>query len=192
MKMTEVPGLFLFRDIISEKDENTIFKIIEDCVWYDNRHKTRKIQICGPYHDRKWKIIPGKNTPHPKYSTILLNLIDSNRKKNNELKNIINNLEMDKFKNGYKCELFVNNYLPGSGLRQHHDHRTTYDEIIIGVSILSDSKMTFSRGKRKIKVNIPRRSMYILTGESRFLYKHGFQLGDITQRRISLTFRTVK
>lgn len=187
----DVPGLFLNTNVLTEEEELYLFNLIEKETWKDNRNKTRKIQICGPYHDRKWKVIPGKITPHPKYSSVLLDIIDKFRKKD-ETCSILTNTIMSKFKDGTKCELFVNSYLTGDGLRQPHDHRSTYDEIIIGVSILSNSKMTFSRGKKKIKVDLPRRSLYIMSGESRFLYKHGIQPGDITKRRVSLTFRTVK
>lgn len=61
------PGLILKEDFLTEKEEAYLIRKIDECKWLDNRDKTRKVQIYGPYHDSKYKIIPGKFSEHPKW-----------------------------------------------------------------------------------------------------------------------------
>ncbi len=185
-----VPGLFLYKNVLSVEQEYSLLEKINDHQWKDNRTKSRKIQIFGPYHDYKWKIIPNKYTQHPEYSHCLLNIIKSFF--HGKSPTFLKNSTLKKMFDGKKCELFVNLYLSDNSLRAHHDHRTTYDEIIIGVSLLSKCHITFVGKNKKIKVEIPRRSLYVMSGESRFVYKHSIQKGDIKEKRISLTYRTIK
>jgi len=88
-------------------------------------------------------------------------------------------------------ELFVNEYHPGDQLQFHHDHRSTYKEVIFGISLLCDCFMTFKLNKKELRVEIPARSLYLMTGDSRIKWKHGLYAGTLTgERRVSLTFRT--
>jgi hypothetical protein len=91
---------------------------------------------------------------------------------------------MEKLQNPLQSELFVNEYVAGNDLYSHHDNRTTYDKCIIGVSLLSDVEMEFSQGKKHILIPIPRRSLYLMTGKSRYVYKHG--IPSVTETRLSL------
>lgn len=69
---------------------------------------------------------------------------------------------------------------------------------IVGVSILSDCVMTFSqqckdaKGKDvliEIDVVIPRKSLYVMEGKSRYEWKHGIKSECIHERRVSFTLR---
>ena len=161
--------------------------------WWDNRTKTRKIQICGPFHNSKWVVIPNKYTPHPEYSLVALTMIRNRFKIINDVKQtILFDQVLDKMEDEKKCELFVNEYRLGNGLAPHFDHRSTYDEVIIGLSLLSSTVMTFVRGKQKIRVPVPQRSLYIISGEARYKYKHSINIKDIKERRISMTYRTIR
>ena len=82
-----------------------------------------------------------------------------------ETRKYITDEVMRKLQNPLQSELFVNEYVKGNSLYSHHDNRTTYDECIIGVSLLSDVEMEFSRGREKILVPVPRRSLYLMTGK---------------------------
>ena len=75
-------------------------------------------------------------------------------------------------------------------LDQHFDHRSTYKEIIFGLSLECTSTLTFTKNNKKVK--LPERSLYLMTGDSRNVYKHGIESGSLEgDRRVSLTFRTV-
>ena len=188
--MVSVPGLYLF-DFLTEEQEKDIASMIDSETWKSNRTKSRKIQIYGPYHDFRWKIIPGRYTPHPKYSLKVANLIREHFKSRPVLSEVVDLNTLNKICNEKKCEIFVNEYLPRNGLKAHHDHRTTYDETIFGVSLLSDTYITFIGKGKRIRVKIPRRSLYVMTGESRYTYKHSIRKSDIESRRLSMTYRTI-
>ena len=97
-------------------------------------------------------------------------------------------------------QCIINRYLPGQGIG-HHIDRSEYGDVIICFTFLSGREMEFTRcGFTPYKVYTPRRSMYVMTGESR--YKWGHQMrprksdkkdGIIIPREecFSITFREV-
>lgn len=192
METTPVPGLYLLEEVISPQEEKDLLEQIEKEPWFPNRNKTRLLQIYGPQHDSKYRTITDsegkiKYTPHPPYSRTLVSYLE-------RCSSLTQKLPEEYFSSlDQSVELFVNHYRPGDTLRQHHDHRSTYQECILGVSLLSEAVMTFNRGrKRQIKVKVPPRSVYLSTGQSRYLYQHGIREGGIKERRISLTYRVLK
>jgi alkylated DNA repair dioxygenase AlkB len=102
-----------------------------------------------------------------------------------ETKKYLTEAVMEKLESPATSELYINEYNPGDSLQPHFDHRTTYDECIFGISLLSDTNMVFGSES----VRIPRRSMYLMTGKARFSLKHS--IPKIEQKRVSITFRTV-
>jgi alkylated DNA repair dioxygenase AlkB len=82
----------------------------------------------------------------------------------------------------------IQEYMPGQSLPPHTDQ---FGDIVIGINLLANTDMTFVNPKTKeeIMVGLTRRGIYVLTGESRFVWKHG--LMNITKRRISLTVRNL-
>eukprot|EP01125_Pyxidicula_operculata_P022481 TRINITY_DN9216_c0_g1_i2.p1 TRINITY_DN9216_c0_g1~~TRINITY_DN9216_c0_g1_i2.p1 ORF type:complete len:102 (-),score=11.32 TRINITY_DN9216_c0_g1_i2:111-416(-) len=88
-------------------------------------------------------------------------------------------------------EVFINEYFPSSELQFHKDHCSTYKEVILGVSLLSDCNFTFQLNSKESTVVVPARSLYLMTGDSRFKWKHGMHKYAVSDRRISLTFRMV-
>jgi alkylated DNA repair dioxygenase AlkB len=179
---TDVPGLFLVSEFLSEKEEKKLIKKINKGDWQDNRAGDRKVQVYGPYHDRAYKIIPGKYSEHPKWLKKLAKKLwksvdDSNR---------------DKLLDEKTCEVFINEYKDFNGLHYHFDHLVTYDENIYGVSLNCDAFMGFKNGSKVHKVSVPARSLYIMSGKSRDTYKHGIKRGWIDGKRISITFRTIR
>merc|ERR1712232_83477 len=69
-------------------------------------------------------------------------------------------------------ELFINEYDPSASLQFHTDHITTYEDMIVGLSLGAASKIRFRSGDQEHVVHLPRRSMYFMTGPSRTEYKH--------------------
>jgi alkylated DNA repair dioxygenase AlkB len=90
-----------------------------------------------------------------------------------------------------QMEVYINEFLPGHSLAAHFDHRTTYEELIVGISLNSDSQITFTKGKESQKVSLPRRSLYVMYGPSRNQWKHAIEKEDVKGRRVSITFRTI-
>ncbi|XP_040169099.1 alkylated DNA repair protein alkB homolog 8 [Anopheles arabiensis] len=102
-------------------------------------------------------------------------------------------------------QLTVNQYEPGQGIPPHVDTHSAFDDPILSLSLGSDVVMEFkqpSSGK-VVCVDLPSRSLLIMSGESRYDWTHGITPrkmdtipapnGGLTVRkrqlRVSLTFR---
>ena len=81
--------------------------------------------------------------------------------------------------------LYTNRYKSkkNSFIRFHHDHLTLMGPVIVGVSLKANATLSLVRtcadkGKRagkegEIRIKLPRRSMYVMSGLSRYALKHG-------------------
>lgn len=182
MDTMTVPGLIIINDFLSQAEEEWLIEEIYNQQWTTNRNGTRRIQIYGPYFDRRYKLIPGKFSEFPDFIEDLAALVKDRLKERNIPVS-------EKLGNHRLSTAYINEYKPGQSLQQHFDHRTTYEEHIIGISCINAAKMCFSNGRGQRLVDIPARSLYIMTGKSRFNFKHG--IPNTTKDRCSVTFRTV-
>ena len=96
-------------------------------------------------------------------------------------------------------QCIINNYLPGQGISQHIDV-TTYGPIICCLTIGSGAVMRFTKGNQLYDHYVQGDSLYIMSEESRYDWKHEMpsRKSDIVNgkriqrgRRISITFRTI-
>jgi alkylated DNA repair dioxygenase AlkB len=98
-------------------------------------------------------------------------------------------------------QVIVNEYDPGQGISPHIDRTTCFGPTIASLSLGSDIVMDFidETGKSGAVV-LPRRSMLVLRGSSRAIWRHGIahRRRDVInaetfarKRRVSLTFRAV-
>ena len=94
-------------------------------------------------------------------------------------------------------QVIVNEYKPGQGIGPHIDRVDLFGSVIWTLSLGCTVPMRFSRGKEKVDVKLYRRSLTVMTGDSRYKYYHSIAArrrdGDSTRTcRISITFRHVK
>ena len=94
-------------------------------------------------------------------------------------------------------ELLVTYYPPGAPIGWHRD--APGFDIIVGVSLLSECTMHFrqwpvekpaTKGVKPLKQILEPRSAYILRGPSRTRWQH--RIAPVKQRRLSITFRTLR
>lgn len=82
-------------------------------------------------------------------------------------------------------------YDPGAGIGWHKD-RPVFEQVI-GISLGASTTMTFRRREgsrfRRVKLPLPARSAYLLSGEVRHDWEHGIAAHD--RLRCSVTFRTL-
>lgn len=99
-------------------------------------------------------------------------------------------------------QVIVNEYEPGQGIAPHVDCEPCFDGIIASISLGSACVMTFIEiaTRRKEPVLLAPRSLTVMTGPSRYTWRHGIAktltdriAGQLQRRnrRISLTFRKV-
>jgi hypothetical protein len=93
----------------------------------------------------------------------------------------------------------INEYRPGTPIGWHRD-APQYD-IVAGISLLSSCRMKFRkylsrsvstppRRSATHEIVLDRRSVYLMTGESRQAYEH--HIRPVAQLRYSITFRTLR
>jgi alkylated DNA repair dioxygenase AlkB len=71
-------------------------------------------------------------------------------------------------------QLTVNDYLPGAGIPPHVDTHSPFEDRISSLSLGSQVVMDFRHPNgRKVAVFLPRRSLLVMTEESRYLWSHG-------------------
>ncbi|CDW82057.1 alpha-ketoglutarate-dependent dioxygenase alkb homolog 4 [Stylonychia lemnae] len=81
----------------------------------------------------------------------------------------------------------------GSNIAPHKDDFWLWGERIIGINLLEDTVMTFTREIHdqlvEIMVPIKRRQLYLISGQSRFDWMHGIKSEHIKGKRVVCTIR---
>ncbi|XP_022795895.1 alkylated DNA repair protein alkB homolog 8-like [Stylophora pistillata] len=71
-------------------------------------------------------------------------------------------------------QMTVNEYKPGQGIPPHIDTHSAFEDGIVSLSLGSQVTMEFRHPDgRHVPVVLPRRSLLVMTGESRYLWSHG-------------------
>lgn len=181
---TSIKGLYLLEEIISPEEEKYFIEQIQKGVWSTGR-SGRRVQISGAKHNIKYETISGKVTPHPKYIKKLIKILKEICDLDEGISHLLTRETIQKISSPETSEIFINEYNKGDSLYPHFDQRKTYRECIFGISLASDVIMTF--GSRDIL--IPARSLYIMSGDSRYRHKHSIK--HVDSYRLSVTFRTL-
>ncbi len=89
-------------------------------------------------------------------------------------------------------QILVNEYRPGAGIGWHHDSPAF--GIVAGISLGATCTMRFQEGRgeqrRTSELQLPSRSIYLLTGEARNLWQH--RIAPVHGLRYSITMRTLR
>lgn len=183
---TTVPGLFLIENFLTVEEEDRIIQELSEAPWLENRNKSHFVQVYGPFHDDQYMILKhAPITPFLPFMKPLISKIALYHKQQ-----LGSNVPLSKnLGDENKTEIFVHDYCAGNTLPYHIDHYKSYEEVIYGISLLSSSTFSFKRKNQIIDVVLPRLSLYFMTGCARYKFQHGFPV--LTERRISLTIRTV-
>jgi alkylated DNA repair protein alkB family protein 8 len=76
-------------------------------------------------------------------------------------------------------QLTINEYFPGQGIPPHVDSHQPFKEAFAVLSLCGGTVMNFKNHKGQLKhLYLPPRSLYVLTGESRYAWFH-----SISERR---------
>ncbi|XP_068702570.1 alkylated DNA repair protein alkB homolog 8-like [Montipora foliosa] len=83
-------------------------------------------------------------------------------------------------------QMTVNEYKPGQGIPPHIDTHSAFEDGITSISLGSQVTMEFRHPDgRHLSMVLPRRSLLVMTGESRYLWSHG-----ITPRKYDIVHNT--
>lgn len=187
LKTTSVSGLRIIPNFLTEEEERNLIRNFDREEWEQNQSRTRRVIFYGKKHTyRTYEV--SENAYIRSFPDYSLNI-------KRKAERILGKFGREVEYNDYDSELYVNEYHRHDNLYFHTDHRATYEELIIGISLEADCYFSFKDTKTgEIKsVFVPRRSMYLMEGYSRYNAQHGILQGGILgERRISLTFRKIK
>jgi alkylated DNA repair protein alkB family protein 4 len=175
-------GMYTKENFFKSNEEDLIVKNLFESKWIESQ-SGRKKQDYGPKINYKKKKINFDTVSFPNYKSLL-------SKKIKEIK-ILEDFEIREIGNLlYSPEL-------GSHIEPHIDHTWIWGRRIIGINLLSDTKMTFSLNiilnniqyLLEITLLINKNSLYIMSGRSRYLWKHSVKKEHIKSERLVLTLR---
>lgn len=99
-------------------------------------------------------------------------------------------------------QAIINEYLPGQGIASHIDHPDGFGPIVVSITLGSGVTLDLSNADSGAKWHLYLEvgSLVVLSGASRFEWKHGIAKRDFDivnnckvprDRRVSVTFRTL-
>ena len=172
-----IKGLYYYPDFLTTDEEREIIKYLEESTLWENpvmgfgplKRKVIQYGYSYPY-TRRGKL--EATTPIPTE----LDLTDK-----------FNVKSLESFR---PEQLIVNCYLSKERIAPHVDHTELFGETIACVTLNRAATMVFSRGSQKIEVPVARRSIYVMTGDARYEWKHSMKPETNIRPRYSLTYRT--
>ena len=180
-----VKGLYLYKDYVSEEQEDALLEYIDDQEW--NTSLERLTQHYGFEYNYLTRTAVKPTTPIPEEFEYLQESIMDELCK-------IRKSENSSFDFN---QAIVNRYQPNQGIGKHIDS-LVFGSAIVSLSLGSDTIMKFRRGNKDVDVLLPRRSIVFLLGASRYYWSHEISRnvsyrygGKIHENgiRTSITFR---
>lgn len=174
-----ISGLWYIPNYLTEKEINSFKKKIDTEINFSHlgNTKSRRVAHFG-YNYSYDQTGLTKASPIPDY---LLTLVDPN--KINDVLGI--NLIDKPFQ-----QLIINEYKPGQQIAYHTDHPTQFGSVIACITIGQSVPIKFKKDTQEKTVDVQEGSLYIMTGESRYSWKHSL-INDGDNNRYSLTYRFV-
>ncbi|XP_027961830.1 alkylated DNA repair protein alkB homolog 8 isoform X1 [Eumetopias jubatus] len=159
------PGLMVVEEIISSEDEKILLESVNWTEDIDNHNgqkclKHRRVKHFGyEFHYENNNVDKDKPLPGG-----LPDIWDS----------ILEKWLKEGFIKHKPDQLTVNQYEPGHGIPAHIDTHSAFEDEIVSLSLGSEIVMDFKHPDGvTVPVMLPRRSLLVMTGESRYLWTHG-------------------
>jgi len=185
--ITDVPGLYIQNDILTPEIEIKIIKWLDSRVW--STSLPRRTQHFGyQYNYGNTDLVPGD--PMDGWVKYISDFL-------------VNNGVMDSID-----QCIVNEYDRDQKIGKHIDGKrgnnpNIFGPIILSISLGEDTNFIFcnTETKKKVEIHAPKRSMLVMTGDSRYVWTHEIPKRlsvningknvkkRVDYRRISLTFR---
>lgn len=185
---SEISGLYIISDFISETEEQDIIHNLDGDLWtQSDRDPLRRIQLYGARYPNQPK------NALPAFASSICKRIEDAVNELGTFPGISTYQLGDKRYTG----LFVNEYKSTDKLRFHFDDRQFFKEWLFGLSMLCPCYLSFKKPEQEaseaIHILIPDKSLYIMSGDARYKYQHGIIKGNILgDRRVSITVRGIK
>jgi len=180
-----IEGLTYIPDFITARQEADLIRIIDQQPWLTDLK--RRVQHYG------WK-----------YDYTARRVDDSMRLDNlpDWLREYCNKLTSESHFSKLPDQVIINEYQSGQGIASHIDCVPCFEKIIASISLGSPCVMDFTHSKtnQKVSVLLEPRSLFVLSDDARYTWKHGIANRKTDKingqsfsrsRRVSMTFRNV-
>ena len=185
MAMVKLPGHFLIENFIDEDEESRIVEFLDE----DVERPWRDSSFNGAHEGKKYGVEPN----------LLKRVVEPAKV---PIPRVLRELVINKFadahptlKNFTPNECNAINYRKdlGSVLTPHCDDRQMSSDLLVNLSLVCDCTMTYTNEKfpeKRVDVYLPRRSLQIQSGSTRYDYMHSIANENLHGgRRVSVTFR---
>ncbi|KAJ0061887.1 hypothetical protein NL108_013748 [Boleophthalmus pectinirostris] len=188
-----LPGVFLWEDFLSAEEEAELVSHMDQSTWTLSQSGRRKQvskmtaelhchAVAGLWAQgefKKKKVCVGHFSGLPASSRRLVERMHQEQ-------------ALEDFSPVEQCNL---DYRPerGAHIDPHLDDTWLWGERLVTVNMLSDTTLTLSfqqeEDELRVAVLMPRRSLLVLSGPVRHIWKHAIHRAHISQRRVCSTFR---
>lgn len=177
-------GLLLHGDYLDEDGESRLLEEVDGRPWRNDL--SRRVQHYGWVYDyRRRAVDPSMRIgPLPDF-----------------LESLANRVARHTGMATPPDQVIVNEYVPGQGIAKHIDCRPCFGPVVCSLSLGSAVTMVLTRRDARYPLRLPPRSLLVLRGPAREEWAHAIppRRSDVVdgsrvlrERRISLTFRTVR
>ena len=194
-------GVRVFPDFLSPPEATTLLREIDRSDFVKAQSGKRK-QHYGPKINFNKKKMNSQNFEGlPAYAAELEDRL-RNLARSERIENRADRVRFESSLESFEAtDVFVLRYLERdeSNLDFHLDDTFAYGELILDLSLESDSVLTFLRTRLEagskatecVRVPLPARSLAAVYGPARFEWEHAILSYDIADRRTSVTLRTL-
>lgn len=203
-----VDGLYLITNVFEQQQYNDINELLNQLTYSQVGNICRQVHVATEFG---WTFLPlyGENGEiikrtidsylgkFPELITNIWDVVSDKLSCINDLPSSLQNCIIHKI---YPDHLLINQYQPEDGCIPHVDELEFWEDWVVGISFGSGCMFNFTLDKKKINVYVPENSVYVLTKDARYKWKHGipFDHSDIIygtsvnrKFRTSLTFRNI-
>jgi alkylated DNA repair protein alkB family protein 4 len=201
-------GVRLYNEFLSHSDEEQLLGEIGETPLNPSQSGKRKQHYGAKVNFNKKRMNPASFHGIPRYAHALEARLRSRIREDHLLTLDARRLLEDALARFETTDVFVLRYQPeeSSNLDFHLDDAFAYGEMILDVSLESDSVLTFLRGRPNseipgmaqgleapvcVRVPLPARSIAVLYGPARKEWEHAILDYDIEAQRTSITLRTL-
>lgn len=183
-----IKGVFVAVECITQEEEAFLVQQIDAGEWVDSQSGRRK-QDFGPkvnFKKRKCKVGSFRGLP-----LYIRDILASLKERHNEVLSDFLPVEL--------CNL---EYEPtrGAAIDPHLDDVWLWGERLVTLNYLSSTMLTLTKPEGEgapnsagpnisISIEMPARSLLVLSGEARYQWLHSVKRGDISERRVATTLR---
>lgn len=178
----KIDGVFVVENFISQQEEEDLIKAIDTSKRWAPSQEGRAKQDYGPRISfLKKKVSVGDFNGFPSFANSIFNRMQADH--------------ANQFREFIPVEFCILEYTPdrGSYIRPHYDDKWIWGDRLVTVNLLSKTYLRltkeFNIPPYEIVIQMPARSLIVISGEARYDWYHSINSYDIKTRRIAMTWR---